>query len=582
MFPASPVFALPNHFVDWPVYVDAFGKDTCYWPSSNTYRPEMVIDWAFRKALWGGSCFGIVQSGLLYFHYRDQFRQRHPSVPLTNTLGTITTMTDSIRIIINRYFAMQDGKLKGDHDVANASTTPRQTLQRIRQMWANDDPSDDAGLKYRDTLGSGGHAVIPYRLQRSTTNPVQFRLFVCNSNSPQNMNHFILIDSLANRWQEFTGFGWISSSVKMHLYPPAVGFFAPTIHRPFLSSGMHEIDEGANRVLISSPGRSDLRILNTAGDSIGVKNGNGYNTISNAHLLDLETGHPQPPLGYNVPDASYRIRVANPVDSNVAVSIHSDSVILSYARRGASPGQRDELSYDSRLVAGNPDATPKNVDFQILLTGENNNRIANLTSIVFVQSDSMSLGLDAGARPRLVNFGSGKDYNLRLQHSSSQGLREFISPMHIIGLSTHIIAPRWDSLTTTTVAVYVDLGNNGTIDDTLIVNNTLEVDDRGDLSVPREYNLGQNYPNPFNPNTRIEYALPHAGHVKLAVYNVLGQHVATLVDEERSAGRYSVEWNGTSANGSVLGSGVYFYTIIARPSAGGETFRRTGKMVLVK
>lgn len=100
--------------------------------------------------------------------------------------------------------------------------------------------------------------------------------------------------------------------------------------------------------------------------------------------------------------------------------------------------------------------------------------------------------------------------------------------------------------------------------------------------VPNEFHLTQNYPNPFNPNTRIEYALPQAGYVTLSVYNVLGQHVATLVDEQRFAGRYSVEWNGTSANGRTLGSGVYLYTMIAWPSAGGETFRKTGKMVLVK
>jgi len=78
-------------------------------------------------------------------------------------------------------------------------------------MWANDNPDDDAGLRYRDPnpANNAGHAVIPYRLERSTTNPVQFRLYVCNSNNPDSLNDFILIDSLANTWQEFTGFGWM-------------------------------------------------------------------------------------------------------------------------------------------------------------------------------------------------------------------------------------------------------------------------------------------------------------------------------------------------------------------------------------
>jgi hypothetical protein len=78
----------------------------------------------------------------------------------------------------------------------------------------------------------------------------------------------------------------------------------------------------------------------------------------------------------------------------------------------------------------------------------------------------------------------------------------------------------------------------------------------GELQLPRETNLSQNYPNPFNGETIIEYLLPTDSHVNLDIYDLLGRHVATLVDSDRDAGIYRVVW---SANDSP--SGVYFYRV---------------------
>ena len=76
---------------------------------------------------------------------------------------------------------------------------------------------------------------------------------------------------------------------------------------------------------------------------------------------------------------------------------------------------------------------------------------------------------------------------------------------------------------------------------------------------PGSYSLSQNAPNPFNPSTQIEFRLPVAGQVNLAVFNVLGQKVATLVDDALNAGVHAVSWNGTDTNGRNVSSGLYFY-----------------------
>jgi flagellar hook assembly protein FlgD len=88
--------------------------------------------------------------------------------------------------------------------------------------------------------------------------------------------------------------------------------------------------------------------------------------------------------------------------------------------------------------------------------------------------------------------------------------------------------------------------------------------------------LNQNYPNPFNPTTVIEYDLKNLVHVKLSVYNMLGQKVRTLVDKDVQAGNHSVTWNGTDDLGRNVGSGIYLASI----QAGEKT--KTIKMVLVR
>lgn len=96
------------------------------------------------------------------------------------------------------------------------------------------------------------------------------------------------------------------------------------------------------------------------------------------------------------------------------------------------------------------------------------------------------------------------------------------------------------------------------------------VDDRGH-SLPREYTLLQNFPNPFNPLTRIEYAIPHAGYVRLDVYDLLGREVAELINEYQEAGSYRTYFDATE-----LPSGTYFY----RLSTG--DFSATRKLLLLK
>ena len=84
------------------------------------------------------------------------------------------------------------------------------------------------------------------------------------------------------------------------------------------------------------------------------------------------------------------------------------------------------------------------------------------------------------------------------------------------------------------------------------------VDVKNVAGLPSHFSLDQNYPNPFNPSTTIHFELPKESHITLKVYNMLGQEVLTVLDEEKVAGRYDVRIDGSS-----LSSGVYFYRLVA-------------------
>jgi hypothetical protein len=94
---------------------------------------------------------------------------------------------------------------------------------------------------------------------------------------------------------------------------------------------------------------------------------------------------------------------------------------------------------------------------------------------------------------------------------------------------------------------------------------------------PSEFELAQNYPNPFNPSTSIKYSIPKKSFVTLAVYDMLGREVNSLVSGVKDQGSYNVEFNGSS-----LPSGVFIYRLEIAPEDGGKTLIAVKKLILLK
>ncbi len=117
-----------------------------------------------------------------------------------------------------------------------------------------------------------------------------------------------------------------------------------------------------------------------------------------------------------------------------------------------------------------------------------------------------------------------------------------------------------------TITVNGTYSGNGTF-----CNAPVDVESEDDIVTPKEFSLSQNYPNPFNPNTVIKYQLPISSQVAIKVYDLLGNEIKTLVNEEKPAGFYEVEFNASN-----LSSGFYIYKITA------GNFIQTKKMIVLK
>lgn len=217
-------------------------------------------------------------------------------------------------------------------------------------------------------------------------------------------------------------------------------------------------------------------------------------------------------------------------------------------------------------------------DFQNSMTSN------NLLGVTFLDSlDGFAVGLDYG------NILKTTDGGVNWTENYSGFYSDFYDISFLDNYNGMIVAQNGNVLLTQDGGVSWNLQKTGTYNSlkrvTKVGNNWIAVGNYGtilkskynlvninsDVDNKFAFNFVQNYPNPFNPTTTISYSLPKTGFVSLKVYDLLGNELVTLVNEEKTAGSYEVEFDGSKSV-----SGVYFYTLTA------GDFRQTNKMVLAK
>ncbi|MFA5831879.1 MAG: T9SS type A sorting domain-containing protein [Bacteroidota bacterium] len=181
-------------------------------------------------------------------------------------------------------------------------------------------------------------------------------------------------------------------------------------------------------------------------------------------------------------------------------------------------------------------------------------------------------GIPTEIKFKVFNVTQGKSVKVVFEHTTGLYIYFFEQVANKERYTwTTFIMPDNGKIPDTGDTLYITMKKGISQYDTLLVTNiALSVKDIRSAS-QNSYELSQNYPNPFNPSTTIRYALPSSANVKLVVYDLLGREIATLVNEEQSAGWKEVQWNAKDVS-----SGIYFYKLQV------GSFVETRKMLLVR
>jgi hypothetical protein len=201
--------------------------------------------------------------------------------------------------------------------------------------------------------------------------------------------------------------------------------------------------------------------------------------------------------------------------------------------------------------------------------------ISGTASDVWIFQISQNLELTSGAIVTLS--GGAKASNIFWQVAGQVTLGTTVAMKGIILCQTQIAMNTGATLNGRALAqTAVTLNANTVITPDAI--NSIGTDAQ---QTPVQFMLEQNYPNPFNPSTKIDYNLPFDSKVSLEVYNIIGNRIAQLVNEEQLAGYYSVDFNSSSFSREIS-SGIYFYRITAVDKTTGNNFSSIKKMILLK
>jgi len=208
---------------------------------------------------------------------------------------------------------------------------------------------------------------------------------------------------------------------------------------------------------------------------------------------------------------------------------------------------------------------------------------ASSVSSIYLNYNDIQFGIDSIKLYdpiSVLNWGVGNidSYPVFLDTLNSDYHLQNVSPCIGTGIDSIEIEGMWYYCPLTDIEGNPRPGPVGSMPDMGAYESPFPVGIEDDLGIPSVYALYQNFPNPFNPGTKISWQSPVGSHQAIKVFDVLGNEIATLVDEYKPAGKYEIEFNAEK-----LSSGIYFYQLKVYPANGGTgSFVETKKMILLR
>ena len=566
--------ASQNYFPDWYIAAETEGYAKSYTDYPHYVRGNFVQTWKFfGKKPWQGSCFGFVAAANFHFHEFQPFNNRfvffNQQLPASVSIINNNAFSDSVRKMINYLMSTQNF---GNHFFG--SSTTNQTANEVLSVLQNDFANYGTNFhKFISIVNKKNyhHAVLPYAIEKVSQNLSY--IYVYDSIAPASDNRRIEVNTLNNTWRLP---GYINNFVDFEIDVRA------GLENLFQVSGTKiPTDQLEKFKVIISGSNSSFIIFD--GDTLTGFNSpdTSYLTMNNVIVYPTD-GILRAPVGYQLEPENYQVifKVDDIQNGNPGLYFQNDiNGYAGFLRSGnVNLNEKDVATIGyNRVTYLNPDAISKNVTMYQSIdnfetSGSKYVKYFEALNMLVTPSDSVSISKTDNENIYLINYGgiSSLDILITYTDTAQSGIfKNFGISFPPNSASTFL--PVWEELENSLLTVLIDNGIDGTIDDTLYINNVVGVDDDRNLLTPSEFNLTQNYPNPFNPATTIKYSIAKQSNVTLKVYDMLGSEIATLVNEEKPAGIYEIKFDA-----SKLASGIYFYKIQA------GSFIETKKMLMIK
>ncbi|MBK9403722.1 MAG: T9SS type A sorting domain-containing protein [Ignavibacteria bacterium] len=439
-------------------------------------------------------------------------------------------------------------------------------------LLSENEPIKILGFENND-LGGGAHVVNVIKVEKDKTNPKVFNVYIYDNREPDSSS-IIKINTLENNgngtWFYSSLPDWGGDSL-FYLIDPSISYLSnPSFDN--INNNKKTIALYDTLIQIFNQESQDILIYDNLGNNSGFVNDTLFRNIPNSTADIIPSGIKLAPYSYTLTPGEYSILLKGFKSETIQLGLFTGNKSFSYERYNATSSQTDKLNFDDGVSVSNPDPEVKTISLLNIQDETTHDKLFAFSSLEMAQNDSVKIENLGSDNFKLISYGSTKNYDIELNYVSQLELGRFINAnIDLPSNSSHIFVPEWNNVTNSQLVILEDLGNNGTIDDTLRVNNIITNTEEEFVPLPDKYFLAQNYPNPFNPSTLIKYEIKNDAMVTLKVYNILGKEVASLVNEIKRAGRYEIEFNGSN-----LSSGIYYYRLDA-----GE-FSETRKMLLIK
>lgn len=470
-----------SDFPDWPLFVDAFGKNRCYiytaLPTTITFRLTAMDLWESIIGPHEGSAFGFALTSFLYY---DGYLETAKTFPGNANVYDIT-LDDSCRKVINKYWIYQNGANHLNYILSRRSiTTPSQTLEECQNMFNNLIRDDKIMLMFNNG-GLGGHAVTPYRCENETHPllPHIWYIYVYDSNYPNDETKKIIIDTNNDTWDYDALPGW-GGAVDLFLMEP-ISFYTSN---PIRSEPTDEGNNNKTERLWSDDystfyfSQVDSVLLESPSGSIGHYENNMFNTNINGMPLTLLTGQETPPKGYYLTNDNWDCNITGILGPSLRMSMFANSTVWTYRRENVAYTDREHIRAENEnrdIMIYNPDTAARTYQFDIIEAASDSEIVWTVSAFELAAEDSTGFSITAGERQNIQmqidNYGEAGTYNLATRIVGYNGNFDFFSDAISIpeNSSQRIIPDGREN--DNSVMIITDPDMTGLYTDTSVVNN---------------------------------------------------------------------------------------------------------------